>query len=320
MNVMSDKKLLTYDDLSSMYGVAPGTLSSEVQDWIQRVDFTYQPLSETDRDHTILSILKALEQNQFSLVGQQRQGIWEEVWAEHLQNFVAQEYAAEALVPRFIRPAPIVRLQGNYVHPLSPTFELDFFRIFRLWLFQTYLKEWTSVYEFGCGSGFNLLALAELYPDKQLWGMDWVESSVQLVTLTGESRQLSLKGRQFDFFAPDSTIELGRESAVITIAALEQVGTQFQPFLAFLLDKRPGLCIHIEPVLEFYDENSLVDFLAIQYHYRRGYLQGFYSALKALKNAGQIEILASRRLGFGSLYHEAYSLMVWRSIALSEYL
>jgi hypothetical protein len=36
------------------------------------------------------------------------------------------------------------------------------------------------------------------------------------------------------------------------------------------------------------------------------------SALRARAKAGRIEILKTHRSGFGSTFHEAYSIVVWR--------
>jgi hypothetical protein len=46
----------------------------------------------------------------------------------------------------------------------------------------------------------------------------------------------------------------------------------------------------------------------VQYHKKRGYLEGY---LEAVINSGA-EILELKRNHFGSLYHDAYSVLVWR--------
>ena len=102
-------------------------------------------------------------------------------------------------------------------------------------------------------------------------------------------------------------------SGVITTLAMEQLGANFQPFLNYLLAKRPKVCVHLEPIVEFYSPSvNLLDALAAEYHRKRGYLEGFWPTLKELQNAGKVDILDARRLLFGSLYHEAYTVLVWR--------
>lgn len=81
-----------------------------------------------------------------------------------------------------------------------------------------------------------------------------------------------------------------------------------------LLEKKPKLCIQIEPVLENYGDNDLLDTLAQLYHSKRGYLEGYKSELLKLKDAGQIEILDDRKLQLGTMLHDPYSILVWRPL------
>jgi SAM-dependent methyltransferase len=171
-----------------------------------------------------------------------------------------------------------------------------------------------EVYEFGCGSGYNLVALAQRYPQIQLTGLDWVESAVELVNRVGRAHDLRLQGRRFDFFNPDSSISFGPRSVAVTMAALEQVGSGYGKFLEFLLQKRPSLVVNLEPLYELYDPTNLVDYLAMRYHKTRGYLDGYLSCLRKLEAEKRIEIIHTHRPCFGSLFHEGYSLVVWRPL------
>ncbi len=156
------------------------------------------------------------------------------------------------------------------------------------------------------------MALARQLPGKKLLGLDWSKSSNETVSLIRKALDIDVAGRHFDFFAPDRSLALGRDCGVLTMCALEQVGARHDAFLSYLLDARPGVCVHMEPLLELYDDNHLVDHLAARYHRKRGYLQGFLPALRALESSGRIELLDVRRFYFGSLYHEGYSCVAWR--------
>jgi hypothetical protein len=90
------------------------------------------------------------------------------------------------------------------------------------------------------------------------------------------------------------------------------VGPRHEAFLQFLLQQRPRVCVHMEPMLELYDPRNDVDALAIQYHTTRGYLSGFLPRLWQLEAEGRIDMLQVQRMQFGSLFHEAYSIVVWR--------
>jgi SAM-dependent methyltransferase len=230
-----------------------------------------------------------------------------------MQNF-QKDYALEGLLPEYhTRTDQIVRLNREYARACPPTnLERNFSEAFRLWLFQTYLEAVNAIYEFGCGSGFNLTTLAKLYPDKNLYGLDWAASAVQLVNLIGETHGLRVKGCPFDFFSPNASLELEPNSAALTMCALEQIGDKHEEFLQFLLRKSPALCINMEPICELYDEDNLLDHLAIRYHKQRGYLEGYLSRLRQLESQGRLTILKAQRVFFGNVYHEGYSFVVWK--------
>jgi hypothetical protein len=194
---------------------------------------------------------------------------------------------------------------------VDPLFELNWYKVFQLWLFQTYLKDVEHIYEFGCGPCHNLVTLAQLYPDKNITGLDWAKASVDIANKLGSVYGWKVKGKSFDFFAPDNSFKIQENSAVITIGGLEQTGQNFGAFIRYIMEKRPKLVIHVEPLLEWYDENNLVDYLAIRFHKYRKYLEGLVLWLEEAASRGQVKILKRNRCYFGSLYHD-YSLLVWK--------
>ncbi len=73
-------------------------------------------------------------------------------------------------------------------------------------------------------------------------------------------------------------------SGVYTFGAMEQLGENFEPFLQFLLSKKPEICVNVEITYELYSPDTLFDHLAIRYLQKRGYLKGFCLVLENLKN------------------------------------
>ena len=135
---------------------------------------------------------------------------------------------------------------------------------------------------------------------------------MKIIKLLAEHRRLKITAGFFDFFYPDRNLKIKENSAVFTRAALEQVGPDFEPFLYFLLEQSPSICVHSEPILEFYDPENPVDQLAIKYHVRRNYLKGFFGHLLLLRDRGKIEFVKTQRVLFGSLLLEPYSYIVWK--------
>jgi SAM-dependent methyltransferase len=302
---------LTLADVLQFLGTseADGAIIAEE---FSKYDFGYRRLAQGERDALILGILKKLDA--FTQVGEHRKHIWEMAWSDVAKRYAENQGRLADLEPSFVGGTGQIRLQGDYAIPLDKKFELNFFRVIRTWLFRKYLRDTASVYEFGCGSGYNLAALAEMAPEKRLVGLDWAVPAVGLINEVAAKYGFKLEGRQFDFFHPDENLTLEPGAGVMTFCALEQTGAGFTTFIDWLLRRRPGVVISMEPMIEFYDRDSLVDDLAIRYHEHRKYLNGYYSYVARLAEQSKVEILKAKRLGLGSLYHEGYSLLIWRPV------
>jgi SAM-dependent methyltransferase len=304
----------TAKDFAGLFGVAESALPAACRELAQASDFHYEVPSGAAHEKIVLGILQHLDSDKPTQVGAQRADIWEACWSDNLQKFVEGGYDPSKLVPDFMRPGQAIRLQRRYVVPRNPRFELDFFRVCRAFLFDRFFKDVRKVFEFGCGSGFNLIALAEQLPGKELYGLDWSKSSYEMVDLFREKLRINIKGMHFDFFNPDRRLALGADAGVFTMCALEQVGPRHGEFLEFLLEKKPAICVNMEPTLELYDTANLADYLAARYHRKRGYLDGYLTKLRELDAKGRIKILDTRRFDFGSTYHECYSFTAWKPL------
>ena len=302
---------LTVKDFALAFD-APPEDEAMLAEEVQQHEFKYERLSQQERDDVILGVLQRIDQ--FTRVGAHRHDVWSRSWGDVADRYDESGADLASLDPPFIGASTIIRLGEDYARTLVPRFELNWFKVFRGWLFRTYLQGIERIFEFGCGSGFNLAALAQMYPNKQLVGLDWAEPAIDLVNRVGRDHGLSLKGKRFDFFEPEDVVTLGPDSAVLTFCALEQTGDQFHRFGEWLLKAKPDLVIQMEPIVEFYDRDRLYDYLVVKYHRHREYLSGYFPWLTALEREGRAEVLCARRLRFGSLYHEGYSLLVWRPV------
>ncbi len=312
-NAMTDS-VLTVQDFARLFGTTADDISSDCRAIIDAHDFSYRTLVGEERDHVLLNVLKQIDADQFSLAGPEGKERWEKGWTEARDSFLGSGGDASQLVPKYIRLGQPLRMYQTYVEPSDPNFELNWYEVFRLWLSQTYLADAKTVYEFGCGSGFNLAVLAQLYPDKRYFGLDWASSSVDIVNELGKTRGWDMHGHLFDFFSPDRSVRIEENSTVLTIGALEQTGADYEKFIQYLLESSPSLCVNIEPIVEWYEADNLVDYPAIQFHLKRNYWRGFPARLKELEQAGKVEILKAKRSYFGSLYIEGYSQLIWRPI------
>jgi len=305
---------ITLEDFAHSFGTTVEDISGDCQRLIAGFAFEkYKVLKGKKQNAVILGVIKKIVADQQVIGAPGRQDIWQGGWTETLNDFIKSGYDLNKLTPKFIRPGQVVRFNQDYVLPANSNFELDYFKIFRQWLFNKYLGDFDTIYEFGCGTGFNLVALAQLYPEKELHGLDFVPSSRDLVNKIGEIYGWNMTGHLFDMLSPDVDFKIKSNSAVFTIGAIEQLASKFEAFLQFLLQASPGICVHVEPTIELYDENNLIDYLAIQFHKKRGYTEGYLPRLRELEAQGKIEILKVQRLFFGSLYMEGYTYIIWRT-------
>ena len=136
---------------------------------------------------------------------------------------------------------------------------------------------------------------------------------MEIANLLGRERKQHIRGELFNMLNPPSEFSLSKKSAVITIHALEQLGKNHESLLQTLVDAGPGIVVHCEPIVEFYDEDNMFDYLAKWYSQKRNYLEGFWPALKKLEKDGKIEIMQAHRPALGGVFHEA-SLIVWKPL------
>ena len=303
---------VTLEDFARSFGTTVEDIPDDCKELIVKTDFRYKKVEGKERDKVLLDVLKKIESGQLNVVGKEKKDVWEKGWSENLQNFKERSYDINELIPNYYRPDRVLRIYRNYASTADPNFEFNFFKVFRLWLFKKYLKDVESIYEFGCGPGHNLVALAELYPEKEIHGLDWAVASRDLANKIAEVHKYNITGHLFDMFSPDETLEITNNSAILTFGALEQLGRDYESFLQFLLKKSPILCLNVEPFHELYDKDNLLDYVAIKYQEKRRYLSGYLDRLWQLENEGEIEILKTQRMLFGSLYYDGWSFVIWK--------
>jgi transketolase len=300
-------------DFSRLLGISEEAFSDEIREYIETTDFRFRILEGDARESILIETLNTIDSGELTLSGPHKQVVWERGWAENLSDFEQSGNDISTLFPKFIRKGKVMRLQGSFILPLNPGFETAMVRVMRDVLFRKYFGDVRSVFEFGCGTGLNLLDIARIFPGKSLYGLDWTQAACDIVNRLGKSQEIDLKGVIFDMYHPDPTINLFANDGVFTIGALEQLGNGFRPFLSFLCEKSPRICIHFETMDELYTDPTLSDYLIKRYSRARNYLNGFLTALRELEARGLAEILQIQRT-FGGQYHEGYSFVVWRPL------
>ncbi len=279
------------------------SISAYVASRINAFDFSYRPLSTFKRDEWLTSVVKTIIDGDLDRAGEHRLPVWEAGWRENL-NYL--------LIPKYFGKFPVVRWRREFIEPEGSRFEYEAFGIIKDWLFDKYLRDVPHIFEFGCGTGHNLIAAQRVNPRAMLHALDWARSSQQIIDANASKFNDRVLAYNFDLFKPRGAFALLRGAGVFTAAALEQIGGRFGPFIDWLIERKPGVVIHIEPINELLDPSNLMDYLSIQYAKKRGYLSGLLDGLRQRESAGKIKILMAKRTGIGSLYLDGYSVIVWR--------
>jgi hypothetical protein len=244
--------------------------------------------------------------------GKHRLEHWEEGWGQNFSQ-LNDKTEIKSITPHYFGKYDVVRINQRFIKPLKKNFEQNSLSVIQDWLFDKYLKKSENIYEFGCGTGHNLFRARAVNRRADIWGLDWAASSQKIIRkLAHEGFDKKLFAKRFNFFNPDKNFKLGKNSAVYTVAALEQTGEDYKKFIDYLLKNKPKICFHIEPIGELLDKNNLMDFLSIRYFERRKYLSGFLNYLEELQGRKKIKIIKAQRSYIGSLFIEGYSVIAWR--------
>jgi hypothetical protein len=299
---------LTPFEFEVVFGEALAKLARKL---IEEYGFEYTLIEKEESDAWIHQEFRHLEDDIIPTAGEHRLAKWEDGWKENLEAFKANPDPA-SLIPQYFYKDRVNRWRGELIRPAKVLFEYHALCAIEDWIFGKYLCDVDSIYEFGCGTGHNLLRANRQNPKAWLWGLDWTETSWKIIEEMVVARFLDgACGGKFDFFAPDPHLRLSPNSGVYTVAALEQVGTRFAPFVEWLIAQRPKVCVHIEPIIELLDERNLLDRLTMAYMKKRNYLSGFLPYLQEQEKKERIVIHKAQRTHIGGLFTESNSVVVW---------
>lgn len=286
-------------------------LSKQIKDKISELDFRYEYMSKTESNDIILKVLKRIDSGTLSKTG--NKDVWEKGWSENLE-MIKKTNDISSVIPKYTNSSHVCRFNGEYIKTVSTNFEFNVLEIFRMWASQ-YLVSCENIFEFGSGSGQNLISLAKLFPNKKIHGLDWTESSIEIIDRINNKFGYNIHSHIFDLYDPNYNLIMpSNNSGVITIGCMEQIYFNYKNFVDFLLWKKPNVIVHLEPILEFYDDDNILDYLAIKFHTQRNYLLGYYTYLKKLEFENKIRIIKENKSIFGNMFNNLWSILIWEIV------
>ena len=307
-------KVISLTDLERITGIEPGTAGDVLADLPGR---PFRVLGHAESRCVLEQVDHDLDTRAYRQTGDHAPEVWQRGWSEVAERLDGRAPTMESLRPGYFRDERVFRFDGQIVEGLEPFVEFHTSMALRHLLLGHYLADAATVVELGCGTGLNILLLAQAYRRMRIIGCDWVPASQRIVEGLGRAFPGRIEGRRFDMLTAEGWDgqEIDRDTVVLTVHALEQLNTHWRTCLDFILARGPRLCLHIEPLAELYDPKDPDDVRMLRYHRKRGYLEGYVPAVQALAAAGRAEIVDLRRIAFSGLYHEAYSVLAWRPIS-----
>ena len=189
---------LDFNGFAKSFGINKDDLSDLVKKEIEKYNFEFHDFSEDEYKDIILEVLFKIDRDEQKIGARGREKVWLDGWKENYSAYKESGFSDQALVPKFVRKGNPVRLNQKYVKPTDDQFELNFISVFRTWFLETYFSKVENIFEFGCGTGFNLIRASELFPEKNLFGSDFVQSSVDLVNKIASVKNINLTAEIFN--------------------------------------------------------------------------------------------------------------------------
>jgi hypothetical protein len=309
---MNKSSVITADEMEE---VLQTSLSPALRKECDEASLRYEEISDKERDDYIREVVDVLFKNILDKdtkpAGQHRLQEWEQGWNENLEALKKGKDVKD-IVPRYHGKHKLVHWRQRMIRPTTPDFDYKILCFIVDWSIETFLRDVEALFEFGCGPAYHLLRARKYNPQAKMVGLDWTKTSQEIIKqISNLGIDKNIEGRNFNFFEPDYSIEVPPKSGFLTIAALEQVGDRFDQFLEFVMNKKPSICVHFEPIDELLDQTHLIDRLSTLYFRKRDYLSGFLPKLHRLQDEGKIKILREQRTYTGSFFIEGHSLVVW---------
>lgn len=305
--------LVIKEHVANMLGISESQLNDFLGDYVWP-KLSYRVIEGMERDDIMLGILERIDAKGMRVVGNNDNEVWIKGWGEILEQVERDGFTPAVLKPQYFDHHRVMRFGGEYIDGGDATFVYQYDQLLRRLVLAKYLKGKKKIVELGCGTGTSQLMLAELLPDAELIASDWSPPSQGIIRAMSAYLKRDIRPACFNMLTLEGwdELDIDADTSVLTVHALEQLGGNCTALMDKLLEAKPEFCLHLEPVVEFYDDTNLFDWLGKRYHKARNYLDGWLTALKEHEKAGRVEILDTARLQFGDRYHEAYSVIAWR--------
>lgn len=172
-----------------------------------------------------------------------------------------------------------------------------------------------SLVELGAGYGAIILQLIKLTRDHSVkhFAGELANSGINCLQRLVEIEGLNCTGFKFDFNQPSfSAVDVPHGSVLFTCMSLPYITGFPHQLLSKILDIKPQLVIHVEPVFQHWSDQSLLHMLWKKYSILNNYNISFYSDLVSYDNRGLLSIIEDRPSFLGSNPLFPVSFIAWK--------
>jgi hypothetical protein len=296
---------------------------SEVEELLFReyegIRFAFENLDRSERVALLESIEIEVNGSEFKQSGPQRIADWNSGWGENLDSLRQASKSMEDsetfdISPKYFRKYKFERIGGVHVRPLleeGVEYRALSLVVDAMVVLAMRVTDAEEIWEFGAGTGHHLSRLRKLFPTTRRVGLDWANSSQDLIRevslLTADKY---LEAENFDYYTPDFSKTPNKPAVYLTVASLEQIGSNHSAWLEYVLQSKPKVVVHIEPIGELLGD-SQEELLSKRYFQKRAYLSGYLTSLLELEAEGKAQLHYAERTGLGSYFIEGYSVCIW---------
>lgn len=279
------------------------------------IKFSGIVLNKYERTKILKKISYDLRKNNFIKAGAHRINDWENGWGENLK-LIKKNNKIINFIPKYFLKNNIIRIRNNLIlttNNSKPEIKLLQKILLCSLRYAHKYNSHSKIMEFGSGTGYNLLSLAN---EKWIQSMEPFEWSKSGIKCSNYARKLSSKIKKanfFDFYKSNFKGKIDNK-IILTVAALEQTGKNFSLFLKNCMEKTDNcIFVNLEPIQELMPKTKLGK-LSQKYAKKRNYLSGFYSYLKKKEKNGKIKIILEANAHWGSKYLNGPAILIWKKI------
>jgi SAM-dependent methyltransferase len=181
-------------------------------------------------------------------------------------------------------------------------------------LFERYLPA-PAIIELGCGYGSVILQLARRFRDRGLRFLagDLSPSALEIVRRLAAAAGHPVGAGLFDFSSiADTELDIPPGSLLLTSYSICYLSTIPTECIEALAAYRPRAVIHLEPCIEHCDPKTLLGLLRRRYIEVNDYNTNLVTLLRAMEQAGQVEVLEETPAVFGQNPLLPASVVIWK--------